>query len=334
MSRRALAFYGGIWLFCIASTFLLRPVVDRYSGAAVVANTIRLLTVLAALAFILLASRFASRKPSLRLSVSGALLIAGLGCVWLYVRGLSSRTATFENVPIATGVMKDTAESRFLADACCKIPAPVGASDCRSSEKLLWCASGDPSVFFTTETVGANFRYMAAVLIAGVGLIGGGLAFAVPGSSAAQPLQIFISYAHEDEPYKEELVKRLSILERAGLAALWDDRQIRPAKDWEPQLVRRLEEADLVVLLVSPDYLASHYCYQVECMQALQREASGSIRMAPVLVRECEWESAAFARLQVLPVGARPVESWPDREAAWSDVVLGLAGVIRDQHRG
>jgi internalin A len=85
---------------------------------------------------------------------------------------------------------------------------------------------------------------------------------------AELPLSVFISYAHEDEPLRQQLETHLSLLRRQGLIANWHDRQILPGTEWEKEIDAHLESAQLVLLLISPDFLASDYCYEIEMKRA------------------------------------------------------------------
>lgn len=144
------------------------------------------------------------------------------------------------------------------------------------------------------------------------------------------PIEIFCSYAHEDEPWLRKLETHLSLLKRQGLISLWHNRLITPGTDWEHALDTHLETASVILLLVSADFLASDYCYGIEMKRALARQEAGEARVVPILVRPTDWESAPFAHLHVLPTGARPLASWRDREKALADVAAGIRRVIEE----
>ena len=143
-------------------------------------------------------------------------------------------------------------------------------------------------------------------------------------------LQVFVSYAHEDEELCDELRKHLGILEREGKIRLWHDRGIGMGEEWAEEIDRRLSSADLILLLISPDFMASKYCCEIELPRALARHESGNARVVPIVLRPADWSHSPIARLQVLPRDARPVTSWPNRDEAFLDVQLGVrAGVER-----
>jgi hypothetical protein len=136
--------------------------------------------------------------------------------------------------------------------------------------------------------------------------------------------RLFYSYAHEDTKLREELAKHLKVLERNHIIESWYDNMIRPGTEWAKEIDKQLEKADIVVLLVSSDFLDSDYCYSVEMEQALQRHKAGTVRVLPIIVRPALWELSPLATLQVLPSGAKPITLWGDRDEAWTDVTRGI----------
>src|SRR5512135_3071715 len=139
-------------------------------------------------------------------------------------------------------------------------------------------------------------------------------------------VEVFYSYAHEDEPLLDELLKHLGILKRLGVIRGWHDRKITAGTEWKGQIDERLDAAGVILLLVSPDFIASDYCYDQEMTRALERHDKGEARVIPVIPRPVDnWQAAPFAKLVAAPTDRRPVTSWPNRDEAFSDV----AGHIR-----
>jgi hypothetical protein len=147
-------------------------------------------------------------------------------------------------------------------------------------------------------------------------------------AEVARPVRIFISYAHEDDKLREQLMTALALLRRQGLIAPWQDRSIRPGDEWERAIDENLEAADIVLLLVSPDFVASDYIYGKELERALERHASGDARVVPVILRPADWTSAPLGRLQAVPKDAKPVTTWANRDEAWADVVQRIRALI------
>jgi hypothetical protein len=150
------------------------------------------------------------------------------------------------------------------------------------------------------------------------------------------PIEVFYSCSDSptDAPLREQLEHHLSALQREGLIATWHRRQIVAGSIRQEEVQRHLNTATLILLLVSSDFLASDYCYGTEMHRALQRHAAREAQVIPILLRSCMWQSAPFAGLEVLPGGARPITTWRDRDAAWTDVVMGIRQALYKQPGG
>ncbi|MBX5457291.1 MAG: TIR domain-containing protein [Thermogemmatispora sp.] len=144
----------------------------------------------------------------------------------------------------------------------------------------------------------------------------------------ATPIKLFYVYARADRPYLERLEQHLALLQRQGLLATWHDGALLPGSDWRRVIRQQLEEAQLILLLISPAFMASDYCYGVEMQRALERQRLGQAQVVPILLRPVLWEGAPFAHLQVLPGNARPISTWANQDAAFAEVVGGLRRVI------
>jgi len=144
------------------------------------------------------------------------------------------------------------------------------------------------------------------------------------------PAKVFLSYAHEDEALRRALGAHLKPLERQGAVVVWHDREIRAGVDWAKEIDGRLQEADVILLLVSPDFVASDYCYEIEMDRALARHRAGEARVVPVILRPCDWQGCPFAKLAALPVDGRAVTAADNRDAAFLEVAEGLRKVVED----
>ncbi len=120
-------------------------------------------------------------------------------------------------------------------------------------------------------------------------------------------LQVFRSYSHEDEELCKELDKHLSVLRRQGVISSWDDRRIGPGIEFHGEISAHLDAADIVLLLVSADFLASDYCYDVEMERAMHRHNLGLARVIPVILRPCDWQNTPFGNLKACPNDGKPV---------------------------
>ena len=141
------------------------------------------------------------------------------------------------------------------------------------------------------------------------------------------PMELFYSYSHKDEPLRDELDTHLALLRRRGVLQTWHDRQIAAGNEWRTAIDKHLGRADIVLLLVSPDFIASDYCYGIEMTRAIERHKAGLARVVPVIARSVDLEGAPFAEMQALPKDAKPVTSWPNRDEAWTDVAKGIRKV-------
>jgi inactive STAND/TIR domain len=141
-------------------------------------------------------------------------------------------------------------------------------------------------------------------------------------------VRLFYSYSHKDEDLRNELEKHLCILQRRGLITYWHDRRIGAGKEWEEEISSHLESAQLILLLISADFIASDYCYSVEMKRALQRHEAGEAHIIPIILRPVDWVEAPFSKLQILPTDAKPVTRWEDRDEAFSVIVKGIREAI------
>ena len=155
----------------------------------------------------------------------------------------------------------------------------------------------------------------------------------VQSSSGATPIKVFISYAHRDEDFRLELNDHLSNLQRQGLIAGWHDRQIVPGQEWADQIDQALNDAQIILLLVSARFLASDYCHDKEMGRAIERHNTKKAVVIPIILSACDWQGTPFSKLQALPKDAKPIKSWNDRDEAWLDVVRGLRKVIENLRR-
>lgn len=152
------------------------------------------------------------------------------------------------------------------------------------------------------------------------------------------PVSLFYSYAHEDEALRDELQRHLKILQLRGLIRPWHDRAILPGKAWDSEIHAELQTADLVLLLLSVDFLSSDYILGVELKTALQRAHDGSATVVPILLRPLDLDAldggplpmAQLLQRQGLPRDLKAVNTWRPRDAAWVSVSKGLRQVVAD----
>ncbi len=155
-------------------------------------------------------------------------------------------------------------------------------------------------------------------------------------SEQKQPARLFYSYSHKDESLRNELETHLKLLQRQGMIESWHDRDIEAGDEWKRKIDDNLEQADIILLLVSADFVASDYCYEKEMGRALERHEKSEARVIPVIVRDVNWHTAPFAKLQALPKDGVAVTKWPDKDSAWRNVSEGIEKVASRmrQHPG
>jgi hypothetical protein len=141
---------------------------------------------------------------------------------------------------------------------------------------------------------------------------------------------LFYSYSHKDERMRNKLEGHLSLLKREGLISEWHDRKILPGKDLDESIDENLQKANVVLLLVSSEFIASDYCWGVEVKQAMTRADQKQAIVIPVILRPCEWHSAPFGRLEALPTDGRPVASnWKNQDEAFEDIAKGIRRLVK-----
>jgi hypothetical protein len=136
-------------------------------------------------------------------------------------------------------------------------------------------------------------------------------------------IEVFISYSKQDKDLRDGLLAHLRPLEREGIIT-WYDRQILPGTEWDEEIKARLNTADIILLLVSADFLATDYCIQVEIPEALRRHEAGEATVMPVILRHCAWKHTPLAKIQAYPEKAKPIKGWADIDEAYTNVVDGV----------
>jgi len=152
-------------------------------------------------------------------------------------------------------------------------------------------------------------------------------------SQVPAAIEIFFSYSHKDEKLRDQLETHLSNLKRQNIIIGWHDRKIAASTEWKGEIDTHLESARIILLLVSADFLASDYCYDVEMKRALERHAAGQAHVIPIILRPCDWLRAPFGGLQALPTDAKPVTDWTNRDRALHDIAAGIRIVSEDLAR-
>lgn len=142
--------------------------------------------------------------------------------------------------------------------------------------------------------------------------------------------RVFMSYSHKDENLRDQLEVQLAMLRRQGLVDVWHDRRLLPGDHLDWTIGEELDRADIILLLVSPDFIASDYCYKIEKGRALERHREGTARLISVILRPCDWTHTDLSQFLVTPKDGRPITQWPDRDEAFLDVTQSIRRAIDD----
>ncbi|MBP6828676.1 MAG: leucine-rich repeat domain-containing protein [Saprospiraceae bacterium] len=138
---------------------------------------------------------------------------------------------------------------------------------------------------------------------------------------------VFISYAHLDEKYRDELRRMLSVREKQEGWQVWDDQYLLAGEQWNDSILRELEKANVILLLISADFFHSDFCYGIEMRRALERHHRGEALIVPVVIRACDWKISPLGKVQA-PLGGKPVSSLANRDEAWNEVVQGIVKMV------
>jgi tetratricopeptide (TPR) repeat protein len=147
---------------------------------------------------------------------------------------------------------------------------------------------------------------------------------------STKAVEVFYSYAHKDEKLRDALVEHLSTLRRQGYISEWHDRQIVAGTDWAQEIDIHLHSASLILLLISPSFIASDYCYGIEMQLALERHQAGQALVIPIILRPTDLKDTPFAALQFLPAHGKAVTTWQNRDEAFLDVARGIRTAIEN----
>ncbi len=148
------------------------------------------------------------------------------------------------------------------------------------------------------------------------------------------PVRIFYSYSRSDSSLLVELDEQLSGLKSEVPIEVFWDRDLEPGIEWHSEIRDELRDADVVLLLVSSEFLASRYCRKVELPAAFELHDCGLASAIPVILSPCAWQETALSRLQATPQGGKPVVEWTEREAAWAEAARDISSVVNRIRQG
>lgn len=144
-------------------------------------------------------------------------------------------------------------------------------------------------------------------------------------------MKAFISYSHKDIDYLEKLKVHLAQIRRDGLITEWTDKEITVGANLDNSISSALSASQLFILLVSPEYIASQYCYEKEFETALKLQDEGIITIIPIIVEPCEWKSTPLGAIKSLPYDGKPVSEWTNANNAFVQVIQEIRKLINQQ---
>lgn len=139
---------------------------------------------------------------------------------------------------------------------------------------------------------------------------------------------VFFSYSHADEGLRDQLEKQLAMLKRQGVIETWHDRRVGAGENIDLAIDAHMNNDEIILLLVSPDFIASDYCYEIEMKRAMERHEAGEAVVIPVILRACDWHHAPFGKLNATPRDGKPITQWPDIDEAFLQVAKAVRVAI------
>lgn len=145
------------------------------------------------------------------------------------------------------------------------------------------------------------------------------------------PAKVFISYSHKDEKYKDKLITHLSTLKALGLVEEWNDRMLVPGSVLHNVIDKNLCNSDIILLLISSDYVSSYSCYQDEFPKAFNKWKDGTALIVPIIVRgTASWTDLPFGIFTALPKDGKPIYNWSNKDQAYVNIIEGLRSLINN----
>ncbi len=137
-----------------------------------------------------------------------------------------------------------------------------------------------------------------------------------------EAISVFISYSSADKSYKDRLKIALEPLERNGVLKAWDESDIIAGSVHSDELLDKISKTDLLLFLLSPDYLASQKAFSLEVKTAIERhqDPNDTVKIIPIITRFCDWAETDFKIFTALPNNGKPINSWPDPDEAYLQI--------------
>lgn len=141
---------------------------------------------------------------------------------------------------------------------------------------------------------------------------------------------VFFSYSHVDETQRDQLEIHFATLKRSGVVETWHDRRLNAGDDFGKGIDAKLEEADIILFLVSPEFLASDYCVDIELKRALERHKAGDARVIPVILEPCDWHASPLGDLLAVPTDGQPISKFTNPNDGYLEVVKAIRRALEE----
>ena len=142
--------------------------------------------------------------------------------------------------------------------------------------------------------------------------------------------KLFFSYSHRDSDLRDELEVHLAALKREGVIEIWHDRKIGAGKEFDNEISQHLEETDIILLLISPYFIASDYCYEIEMKRAMQRHDESAARVILVILEPCDWQRLPCGKLTATPKDGKPISKFPNKHDGFLQVTRAIRKAVED----
>lgn len=141
-------------------------------------------------------------------------------------------------------------------------------------------------------------------------------------------LSVFLSYSHKDETFKNELDIHLAPLKRNNKIKTWNDRELTAGSKFDDEIKKHLNESQIIILLISADFISSDYCYEIEMGKALERMERNDAIVIPIILRPCLWTDTPLKDIQALPKDGKAISTYDNKDNAYLEIVQGIKKAI------
>jgi hypothetical protein len=151
---------------------------------------------------------------------------------------------------------------------------------------------------------------------------------------STKAVNVLYVYDEEDEQLQKKLSTHLSLLRRQNWIADLVPQKLLAGEKKEEAITSYLNTAEIILLLVSANFIASDYCYSQAMTRALERKEENTARVIPIILKECDWQTAPFYALQSLPKGVSSVAASRDIDETLKNIAMELRRVIESLTKG